>query len=98
MAQAGYPELISRRWYDIADEVAIACVEVGIGGVVKPQPGRRKAILTPQQQAERRERAREMDRTRKQRQRTAERAVKAAEGTLRGRGRPKRGDGMEVRP
>jgi hypothetical protein len=83
---------------DIADEVVVECVDVGIGGIVKPTPGRRKDALTPQQEAERRERARELDRARKQRKRSAERAEKKAAGTLRGRGRPKKDSGTEASP
>ena len=83
---------------DIADEVVVECVDVGIGGIVKPAPGRRKGALTPQQEAERRERAREMDSARKRRRRAADRTAKAAEGTLRGRGRPKKPDGAEASP
>jgi hypothetical protein len=82
----------------VADEVVVEWVDVGIGGIVKPAPGRRKETLTPQQEAERRERAKAMDRARKQRKRSAERAEKNATGTLRGRGRPKEDSGAEASP
>ena len=82
----------------IADEAVVEYVEVGIGGIAKPAPGRQKAALTPQQEAERRQRAREADRARKRREREKERAAKAASGTLRGRGRPKREEGVEASP
>jgi hypothetical protein len=81
----------------IADEVVVECVDMGIGGIVKPAPGRRKEVLTPEQEAARRERARELDRARKRRKRSAERAEKAA-GILRGRGRPRRDSGAEASP
>jgi hypothetical protein len=82
----------------VADEAVVEYVEVGIGGIVKPAPGRQKIVVTPQQEAERRQRAKEADRARKRREREEERAAKAADGTLRGRGRPRKEDGAEARP
>jgi hypothetical protein len=82
----------------IADEAMVEYVDVGIGEVVKPAPGRQKVAVTPQQEAERRQRAKEADRARKQRKRAADRAAKAVDGTLRGRGRPRKPDGAEASP
>jgi hypothetical protein len=82
----------------IADDAVVEYVDVGIGAVVKPTPGRQKAVITPQQEAERRQRAKEADCARKRRERAADRAVKLAEGNYRGRGRPRKVEGEEMRP
>ena len=71
-------------------------VEAGVLDVERPRPGPKPGAKAEKseksfedQQAERRE----ADRRRKQQQRERERATKAAEGSLRSRGRPRKADG-----
>ncbi len=86
----------------IADDVAVGPVAAaGILDVERPKPGPKEGAKAEksgksfdEQQAERRE----GDRRRKRQQRERERAEKAAAGTLRGRGRPKKSDGSEASP
>ncbi len=82
----------------VADEAVVEYVDVGIGAVVKPAPWRQEVVLTPQREAERRERAKKADHARKRHERAVERSAKAAEGTLRSWGRPKKSDGTEASP
>jgi hypothetical protein len=85
----------------IADHIVLEpVIEAGILDVGRPKPGPEpgaSAIASGKSFEEREAERREADRLRKQRQRERERAEKAAAGTLRGRGRPKRVDVVEAR-
>jgi hypothetical protein len=86
----------------VADDVAVEPVEeAGILSVERPKPGPKtgkKAASSLKSFEEREAERREGDRLRKQRQRERERAEKGEEGTLRGRGRPRRTECEEARP
>jgi hypothetical protein len=86
----------------VADDVAVEPVEeAGILDVERPKPGPTtgaKAAASSKSFEEREAERREGDRLRKRRQREKERAEKGAEGTLPGRGRPRKTAGGEARP
>ncbi|GAA0576888.1 hypothetical protein GCM10009416_14340 [Craurococcus roseus] len=86
----------------VADEVSVEPVaEAGILDVQRPKPGPKpgaKAAASGRSFEQREAERREGDRLRKQRQREKERVEKAAAGTLRGRGRPRKPDGGEASP
>ncbi len=86
----------------IAEDVVLEpVVEAGILDVERPKPGPKegaKAAASGKSFEEREAERREADRQRKQLQRERERVEKAAAGTLRGRGRPRRADGEEAIP
>jgi hypothetical protein len=74
--------------------------KAGILNVQRPKPGPKpgtKAAVTDISFEQQEEERRAADRLRKQRQREKDRAAKAAEGTLRSRGRPRKSDGPEAR-
>ena len=86
----------------ITDEVTLEpLIEAGIMDVERSKPGPKpcaKAAASAKSFEEREAERRDADRQRKQRQRQKERAEKAADGTLRGRGRPTKVNACEVRP
>ncbi len=86
----------------ITDDVAVEPVAAaGILDVERPKPGPKegaKAEASGKSFDEQKAERREADRERKRRQRGRERAEKAAAGTLRGRGRPKKTEGVEADP
>ncbi|MGG5890994.1 hypothetical protein ACLF3G_28340 [Falsiroseomonas sp. HC035] len=76
-------------------EVELQCVDVGIGHIVRPQ---RYAKVSDDVVQARHERRRQSNSERVRAHRERKQAERKAEGTYRGRGRPKKTDAGEARP
>lgn len=65
-------------------------VDIGIADLRKPDPGEHRAMRTDEDKVQAKITKRERDREAKRRERAQERAAKIANGTYRGRGRPRK--------